>query len=417
MNSTFDIFSNCVKIKADIKGRGLQFRGSGVLYPLGVDKEYDYVFTAQHIFKDDRKKKLNAVLNQIGSIEIEVFEDGNFVIYKTITKDNISNSLLPIGEDFLIIRIDKSKKHFTPFLLADDLIKEKSMQLYGVSGEAQDIITKLDCKCVDSEVNLVNITSHVDNMDSLHGMSGGGVFAPNQPLMYGVLWKYAATEGEFHNVKITQELEEEVISRLTSQKWEPIEFMNITQCKHAMAELYDGVFRDINDTILVNRSNSRFPLETRFVMPDFIDEIQNFLSDDSGVPKKNPAEMDTTNIYLKSDDIQEYNERYLKEFYNRLNETSNKEVRIPASSILNFNRSILLIVGGPGSGKSSLLKHLTMQLLKGQIDMYDGYLPVWMPFSYMARNCDSDIKSIVMDWLQESKLWEKNSHYLEYAFE
>ncbi len=417
MNSTFDIFSNCVKIKADIKGRGLQFRGSGVLYPLGVDKEYDYVFTAQHIFKDDRKKKLNAVLNQIGSIEIEVFEDGNFVIYKTITKDNISNSLLPIGEDFLIIRIDKSKKHFTPFLLADDLIKEKSMQLYGVSSEAQDIITKLDCKCVDSEVNLVNITSHVDNMDSLHGMSGGGVFAPNQPLMYGVLWKYAATEGEFHNVKITQELEEEVISRLTSQKWEPIEFMNITQCKHAMAELYDGVFRDINDTILVNRSNSRFPLETRFVMPDFIDEIQNFLSDDSGVPKKNPAEMDTTNIYLKSDDIQEYNERYLKEFYNRLNETSNKEVRIPASSILNFNRSILLIVGGPGSGKSSLLKHLTMQLLKGQIDMYDGYLPVWMPFSYMARNCDSDIKSIVMDWLQESKLWEKNSHYLEYAFE
>lgn len=51
------------------------------------------------------------------------------------------------------------------------------------------------------------------------------------------------------------------------------------------------------------------------------------------------------------------------------------------------------------------------------MDIYDGYLPVWMPFSYMARNCDSDIKSIVRDWLQESKLWEKNSHYLEYAFE
>ena len=64
------------------------------------------------IFKDTRKKKLNAVLDKIGTIEIEVFEDGHFVTYKTITKDTISNSLLPIGEDFLIIKIDKSVKAF-----------------------------------------------------------------------------------------------------------------------------------------------------------------------------------------------------------------------------------------------------------------------------------------------------------------
>lgn len=153
MNSTFEIHSNCVKIKAGIKGRGLQFRGSGVLYPLGMEEEHDYVLTAQHIFKDDRKKKLNAVLDKIETIEIEVFEDGHFVTYKTITKDNILKSVLPIGEDFLIIRIDKSERHFTPFLLADDLIEEKPMQLYGISGEAQDIITRLDCKCVDNSVS------------------------------------------------------------------------------------------------------------------------------------------------------------------------------------------------------------------------------------------------------------------------
>ena len=44
-------------------------------------------------------------LIRLGTIEIEVFEDGHFVTYKTITKDTISNSLLPIGEDFLIIKI------------------------------------------------------------------------------------------------------------------------------------------------------------------------------------------------------------------------------------------------------------------------------------------------------------------------
>ena len=417
MNSTFDIRSNCVKIKADINGRGLQFRGSGVLYPLGEDGEHDYVLTAQHILKDNRKKKLNAVLDKIGTIEIEVFEDGRFVPYKIITKDDISKSLLPIGEDFLIIRIDKSEKHFTSFLLADDLIEEKSMQLYGVSGEAQDIITSLDCKCVNSKADLVNITSHVDNMASLHGMSGGGIFAQNQPLMYGVLWKYAATEGEFHNVKITPALEAKIKSQLMRRRWNSLNFINITQCKQAMGVVYGNLFHDVNDSILVNRNNTQFPLEARFVMPDFIDKEQNMYSDNQEKPEENPIRVDPTNIYFKSNDIQEYSEQYLKEFYSQLNKTSNREIRIPASTILNPSRNILLIVGGPGSGKSSLLKFLTLQLLKGEMGAYDGYLPVWMPFSYMARNCDCDIKSIVQDWLQESKLWEENSHYLEYAFE
>lgn len=417
MNSTFDIRSNCVKIKADINGKGLQFRGSGVLYPLGVEDEYDYVFTAQHILKDNRRKKLKAVLDRIEAIEIEVFEDGGFVPYKTITRDNISKSLLPIDEDFLIIRIDKSEKHFTSFLLADDLIEEKTMQLYGVSGEAQDIITSLDCKCVNSKADLVNITSHVDNMASLHGMSGGGIFAQNQPLMYGVLWKYAATEGEFHNVKITPALEAKIKSQLTRLRWNSLNFINITQCKQAMRVVYDNLFRDVNDSILVNRNNTQFPLEARFVMPDFIDKVQNMYSDNQEKPEENPARVAPTNIYLKSSDIQEYSEQYLKEFYSQLNNTSNREIRIPASTILNPSRNILLIVGGPGSGKSSLLKYLTLQLLNGEMGAYDGYLPIWMPFSYMARNCDCDIKSIVQDWLQESKLWEENSHYLEYAFE
>ena len=421
MNSVFDIRRNCVRIKADIKGRGPKFRGSGVLYPLSVDEGYDYVLSAQHILKDAKNETLSSQIEQISSIEIEVFEAGSFTTYKTITKERVEISLLPVGEDFLIIKIDKGEKLFESFQLADDLIEEKSMHLYGVSGEAQDVITRLDCKCVDKNVEMVNVTSSVDNMDSLHGMSGGGLFAVNQPLMYGVLWKYAAADGEFHNVRISQALEEQISEQLKTRGWCHLRFINIAQCKRAMFEVYDGVFHDINDTILVGRNNSRFPLEARFVMPDFIDEVQSLYSKESNESDEeqivNNEETDTTNIYLKGSEIQEYGEQYLKEFYSQLYKTSNRKVRLPASSVLTPDRNILLIIGGPGSGKSSLLKYLTLKLLKGEMAAYEGYLPVWMPFSYMARYCDNDLKSIIQTWLEEGKIWEKYSHYLEYAFE
>ena len=421
MNSTFDIRRNCVRIKADIKGRGMHLRGSGVVYPIAGDEKYDYVFTAQHILKDDINKKLNSVLEKIGDIHIEVFENDHFETYKTISKENVSSSLLLVGDDFLIIRIEKGQKDFESFLLADDLIEGKPMRLYGISGKAQDVITQLNCKCVDKNVDMVSVTSPVDNMCSLHGMSGGGVFAINQPLLYGVLWKSAATDGEFHNVRITQALEGQIIEQLTSRGWSSVSFINIALCKNAMYKVYDGIFHDINDTVFISRNNERFPLEDRFVMPDFIDEFQSIDSKDAEKAEEKPEEMivepDTTNIYLKESDTQEYGERYLKEFYRQLYKTSNREIRLTASSVLTSDRNFLLIVGGPGSGKSSLLKYVTLKLLRGEWTAYEGYLPVWMPFSYMARYCDSDIKDIIQTWLEENKLLENNSCYLDYAFE
>ena len=166
MNSVFDMRRNCVRIKADIKGTGIKFRGSGVLYPLSTDVGYDYVLTAQHILKAANNENLSSQLGKLSSIVIEVFEDKGFTAYNSIAKEDIGSSLLPIGDDFLIIRNNKGEKQFNPFHLADDLIEEKSMHLYGISGMAQDVITRLDCKCVDmiQHISLPKIKECCGNM-------------------------------------------------------------------------------------------------------------------------------------------------------------------------------------------------------------------------------------------------------------
>lgn len=79
-----------------------------------------------------------------------------------------------------------------------------------------------------------------------------------------------------------------------------------------MCSVFSNVFRDINDSILVNRNNTQFPIEARFIMPDFISEVQNLHSEDQGKPEEKPVQVDPTNIYLKNGEIQEYSEQYLK---------------------------------------------------------------------------------------------------------
>lgn len=412
---TFDMRENCVKINAEIKGRGLHFRGSGVLYPLEGDVDYDYVLTAQHILNEDRNNDWNSAQKKINIIEIEIFDGDSFVTYKTIAKESINTSLLPIGDDFLIIKIEKGDKRFTPFLLADDLIEEKPMHLYGISGEAQDVITRLGCKCVEKNSEIVTVTTTVDNMDSLCGMSGGGVFAKNQPLMYGVLWRYAATGGEFRNVKISQVLEGKIKEALADREWAAVEFLDISACKQAMGGVYNKEFNDISDTILVNRPNNRFALEDRFVMPDFIADIQSANSSEYAENKMQDTVLSRIEFY--KDEHQEYKEQLMKRYYRQLNETNSHETRIPVTSILTAERKILLIVGGPGYGKSSLLQYLTMRLLQGTMSAYDGYLPIWMPFSYMAQRYEMEVEAIVQMWFQDKKLWDRCKGYLEYAIE
>ena len=131
-------------------------------------------------------------------------------------------------------------------------------------------------------------------------------------------------------------------------------------------------------------------------MPDFIDEVQSLYSDDQVKPEEKFVLADPTNLYIKSNEIQEYSEQYLKEFYSQLNKTSNREIRIPASTILNPSRNILLIVGGPRFRQVFFAKVSYLTTTKRKNGYLSQRLLTCMDaiFIYGEGIGDSDIKSM-----------------------
>jgi hypothetical protein len=162
------------------------------------------------------------------------------------------------------------------------------------------------------------------------------------------------------------------------------------------------------------------PMEERFVLPDVDD--RRFISPHSIDDTQSETNVDPTSTIS--------NELRLR--YRRRNLAAQRRVvpyehRQPIDKWLaTKSRSILL--GGPGSGKSSLLRFLVTDLLKEEpslhvlAEKWGQYLPVWIPFAYWtkkiasAESGDISLEEAIEKWLTswgEQRLWPLVQRALE----
>jgi archaellum biogenesis ATPase FlaH len=165
----------------------------------------------------------------------------------------------------------------------------------------------------------------------------------------------------------------------------------IVDLKTNLLLLYKKVF-NIHDRG-IPLPNAGLPLEERFVLPNIV-ESQIIIG------KEKPNEIDSS----KSKDERDRNIQK-----NNLNQKINSKTPFPNWLIRNKKN---LLFGEPGSGKSSLLRYLALDLLKEEprlevvTQRWGDHIPILLPFGLWTKlindnsNADKSIKGVFKAWLR-----------------
>lgn len=196
-----------------------------------------------------------------------------------------------------------------------------------------------------------------------------------------------------------------------------LDALEVVAYRSNLAKFYKRVF-NTNDpglptTILdVGRS---LPLERRYVVPDVLDRrsisVESKVSLDSPQMSSSISEQQT--FYLSASD--DYRQRDLTSVSSKVTVSMDYQQRQPISKWL-ANKSHSILLGGPGSGKSSFLRFLAIDLLQEvpQLDIlaqkWGQFLPVWVPFAWwtkiihQAAGSTCSLSEMLQTW---SKSWDE----------
>lgn len=182
----------------------------------------------------------------------------------------------------------------------------------------------------------------------------------------------------------------------------------ILEYRTKLGAFYSTLFEN-HETSLRNisgqKSTPRFT--ERYIIPDI---NKNYSFDYSNEPSS--TEMPVSEGHLSTSPAEFLDEHHIDhENLISINssyagDTTNIENRMCAIDWL-AAESNSLIVGGAGSGKSALLKYITLGLL-GEVDINNSYfiksknklIPVWLPFSYWSNFLELNANSSILDCLR-----------------
>lgn len=200
-----------------------------------------------------------------------------------------------------------------------------------------------------------------------------------------------------------------------------------------IGRFYENVF-NIQDPGLLSLTGSgvtSLPLENRYVLPDVYEDrevtdvfsykVEVRIGDriDDSFYEKFISSMNLSALHSKSEDEQKSPGAYQMK--------STQKNRIPIETwLLQDCHSVIL--GDPGSGKSSLLRFLAMDLLSEEpklcelVHKFGLYLPVWIPFGLWTTMIHKEIiqanslQDVLRSWLErwdEGRLWPLVEQALE----
>jgi hypothetical protein len=186
-----------------------------------------------------------------------------------------------------------------------------------------------------------------------------------------------------------------------------IDGRKMAELRSALATFYGHVFQVHDPGIPLGAiaSSNALPLEDRYVLPDIIDENVQQRPDPAGRERKSsrPNDSASTREAVEGEHLSNHLYRQRRQLDEWL--AGNKRA---------------IVLGGPGLGKSTLLRFIALDLLsKGprlaNVSRSHGcYLPVWISFPYwtsaLGRTGASEISlsGIVRSWLaswNETRIW------------
>ncbi len=197
--------------------------------------------------------------------------------------------------------------------------------------------------------------------------------------------------------------------------------LDIQRVKEFRAELgrfYRYLFDSQDPGIPIPRKvgSSPFPLADRYVLPDVYVESDSPASRESSEVAPPPERRDALEAEAEPHDSQESGSTRGKSSLRSSLPQSYASRQSIEEWLGRSKRS--LVIGGPGSGKSSLLRYLITDLFSDAPTLakfastFGTLLPIWVPFAFwtqlISRDTDSSLSQCLKQWFgqwDEAKLW------------
>ena len=193
----------------------------------------------------------------------------------------------------------------------------------------------------------------------------------------------------------------------------------IVKYRTELYSFYSAIFNTQDPGIPIQEiNNSSYAIQDRFVVPDVVpyesfELSDNYLDNECLENTHESVIIDEDELYFFNNYSYKYDDDYNLTQKKRKAQISNNEyktdLRKNIDDILSQQHRTV-IVGDPGTGKSTLLRFLVLDILsvnpsfKNISKQYGKLLPVWLPFAFLSKHLSKDdsldIKTLLKIWFK-----------------